>query len=322
MPAGAAASGRYQLLQGPWYHLDAGTGIDIYRIQLAWFDRWLKGIDTGIDDTTSPLHFNVLGTSRWVDAAAYPFGEATPRTYFLNAGNTLTPAAPADALAADQIVYTAAGSPCGRQSDQWGAGGLALAAGYTGRPQPCAADDRSLQLGPGALTYTTAPMTADAIVAGPIDATIYATSTRPELFLEATLEDVAADGTSTPLTSGALVGSFRALDDAATWLAGDGRPLLPFHPYTRASAKPVIAGAVTRYDIEVFPTAAQIAAGHSLRLTLTTFDTPHLLPTVPQSQSLAGGVYVVQRNAQAASFLEVPLAPAGAFKTCTICTAP
>ena len=58
---------------------------------------------------------------------------------------------------------------------------------------------------------------------------------------------------------------------------------------------------------------------YQLRLTLTTSDTPHLAPTLPQAQNLAGGVYAVQRNAAAASYLEVPLAPADAFASCPIC---
>src|SRR5437764_1147073 len=40
-------TGRYQLMQGPWYHLTAGTGVDVYRPELAWIDRWLKGEPTG-----------------------------------------------------------------------------------------------------------------------------------------------------------------------------------------------------------------------------------------------------------------------------------
>ena len=132
----------------------------------------------------------------------------------------------------------------------------------------------------------------------------------PEVELEATLEDVAPSGVSTPLTSGALLGSFRALDSGRSWFAPDGRPLLPYHPYTRASVRPVPTGAVTRFDIEVFPTFARLAAGHRLRLTLNTSDTPHMVPTPAQLAGLAGGVYGVQRNALAASFLEVPMAPA------------
>ena len=180
-------------------------------------------------------------------------------------------------------------------------------------PDPCTQDDRSFQAGPGALTYTSAPMKSNTVLAGPVDATIYATSNRAETELVATLEDVAPNGASLPLTGGALLGSFRKLDDGLTWLAPDGRPLLPYHPYTRESVVAVPTGKVTRYDIEIFPTVAQIAGGHQLRLTLTTSDMPHLLPTRTQAADLAGGVYNVQRNRGAASFLELPLVAAQDF---------
>lgn len=67
---------------------------------------------------------------------------------------------------------------------------------------------------------------------------------------------------------------------------------------------------VSRYDIEVFPTVAARAPGHRLRLTLRTSDTPHLLPIPAQAASLAGGIYQVQRNWAARSFIEVPLSTA------------
>ena len=86
-------------------------------------------------------------------------------------------------------------------------------------PDPCSKDDRTFQLGPGALTYTTAPVKSDTVLAGPIDATIYAASNRPETQLVATVEDIAPDGTSLPLTQGALLGSFRALDKDTSWWA-------------------------------------------------------------------------------------------------------
>jgi putative CocE/NonD family hydrolase len=303
------------------YHLDAGSGADLQRLELQWFDRWLKGEDTGIDTTTTPLHLFELGGNRWVDASRYPIDGLTPTTLYLGGGpsasgapstndGTLTRASPTSPGGADQAVFTAASSPCGRQAEQWSMGGLAVALQGAGLPDPCTVDDRALQVGPGALTYTTAPFAEDTVVGGPIDATIYATSTRPDVELEATLEDVAPSGASTPLTSGALLGSFRALDRARSWFAADGRPLLPYHPYSRASVVPVAAGQVTRFDIEVFPTFARLAAGHRLRLTLNTSDTPHLLPTPAQLANLVGGVYQVQRNAAAASFLELPLAPA------------
>lgn len=42
------------------------------------------------------------------------------------------------------------------------------------------------------------------------------------------------------------------------------------------------------------------------------------MPTLAQLAGPVGGVYQVQRNAAAASFVNLPLAPAGAFTTpCT-----
>ena len=66
----------------------------------------------------------------------------------------------------------------------------------------------------------------------------------------------------------------------------------------------------TRFDIEIRPTFAEIAAGHRLRLTVTTSDLPTLVPPEPDVPNLLGGVYEIQRNRSAASYLEVLSTPA------------
>jgi hypothetical protein len=83
--------------------------------------------------------------------------------------------------------------------------------------------------------------------------------------------------------------------------------ILPYHPYTESSAQPVTPGAVTEYQIQLFPTLATIAAGNSLRLTLSTTDTPHLTPLPGDLPKLAGGVYTISRTASAPSSLNVEL---------------
>jgi predicted acyl esterase len=85
--------------------------------------------------------------------------------------------------------------------------------------------------------------------------------------------------------------------------------LLPYHPYTRASARPVTPGAVTAYRIEIFPTLITIARGDRLRLTLSTADTPHLTPRPAQLPQLAGGVYTIERSAARPSSLNVDKLP-------------
>jgi putative CocE/NonD family hydrolase len=320
MKAAQQPSGRYQPLMGPWYHVTAGEGIDINRLELAWFDRWLKGRATGIDQTKTPLHVYQLGPGRWLEALRYPFESATPKTYYLGAGKALRPTKPGAGGGSDEIVWTGLSSPCGLSTEQWGAGVLQLLLEAAGGSDPCAGDDSTTQVGPGAVRYTTGPFAKAQVLAGPIDATLYATSNRPDAEFIATIEDVAPNGSSRPLTTGAFLGSFRKLDQARTWWTADGKPLLPYHAYTRASQEQVPTGKVTRFDIEVRPTFARLAVGHRLRVTITTSDVPHIVPSAPQIANLAGGVYNIQHNSAAASFLELPLAPADAFtKSCVIC---
>jgi predicted acyl esterase len=113
-----------------------------------------------------------------------------------------------------------------------------------------------------------------------------------------------------------LLGSMRALDPSRTWTVPGGEVILPYHPYTQASSAPVPIGKVVSEDIEILPTFARIAAGHRLRLTLSTGDTPHVAPVPAQILNLIGGIYQVQRTASAPSYLEVEQASPGAFATC------
>ena len=85
------------------------------------------------------------------------------------------------------------------------------------------------------------------------------------------------------------------------------------HPLTQASEQPIVPGQVTRQDIAIFPTMAELPTDWRLRVSITTGDTPHLCPTLAQLPHMIGGIYQVQRNAGAASELTVPVAPASAF---------
>jgi len=306
-------SGRYQLTIGPWYHVTADQGVDMSLVELDWFDRWLKGERTGIDKTRTPIHIYETGAGRWAQASRYPYNQARPAAYYLGAGGTLTTSKPTSTNAADPMLFTGLSSPCSRSTEQWGAGILAIALGGS---DPCDSNDNTTQIGPGVRTYTTTPFAHDTTLAGPMAARIYLTSTRPDTELVATVDDIAPNGSSNPITSGALLGSMRALDPSRTWTVSGGQTIVPYHPYTQASSTPVPVGKVVSEDIEIFPTFARIAAGHRLRLTLATSDTPHLAPMPSQLLNLIGGLYQVQRTASAPSYLEVEQASPGAFAPC------
>jgi predicted acyl esterase len=172
-------------------------------------------------------------------------------------------------------------------------------------------DNRRMQR--EALTYTTDAVTSPTLVAGPITLTIHAAANTTETMWVAHLDEVAPDGASRPLSQGALLGSHRALDIARTWYLPDGTVLRPHHCSTRAVNQPVVPGELTRYDIEVFPTAALLDAGHRLRVTLTTYDFPNLVPTKPARRALTGGSYRIHQGGATPSHIVIPLADPAAF---------
>jgi putative CocE/NonD family hydrolase len=308
---------RYQLIQGPWYHVTAGMGLDYHGLdldglELAWFDHWLKGVDTGITDTATPLHLEDLATGDYADVSRYPLDQAMPTTYHLQPAGGLAPGAPPAAGGSDPLVFTGSQIPCTSSTEQWLMGLGPLALSYFGLKDPCTQSVTLSQAGPGQQSYTTAPFTTPTTLAGPIGATLYATSTTTDTEWVVQLSDVAPDGNATALTSGLLEGNQRALIPSMTWYGADGLPLLPYHPYTKAAQTPVVPGQVTRYDVEVFPTFDTLEPGHRLRVTIATADFPHVLPSAAQLPSLVGGVYGLEHSAAYPSSVELPLVAAGA----------
>jgi hypothetical protein len=305
---------KYQLIQGPWYHVTAGDGLDYHGldldgVELAWFDHWLKGIDTGITDTTTPLHLENLATGKYEDVSRYPLNQATPKTYYLQRQSGLSTVKPGASSSTDELVFTGSEIPCTTSTEQWAAGAGVLATSFFGISDPCTQNSNPSQIGPGTQSYTTAPFKQATTLAGPIGATLYATSTTSDTEWVVQVSDVAPNGTATPLTSGLLEGNQRALESSMTWYAADGNPLLPYHPYTKATQTPVLAGRVTRYDVEVFPTYDTLAPGHRLRVTIATSDFPHAIPYSTQLPNLVGGVYQLQHSATYPSSIELPLIP-------------
>lgn len=128
---------RYQLIQVPWYHVTAGMGLDYHGldlngVELAWFDHWLKGIDTGITDTATPLHLEDLASGHYADVSRYPLEQGRPTTYYLHPGSALSPSAPASSSVPDPLVFTGTQIPCTSSTEQWAAGLGPLALSYSG----------------------------------------------------------------------------------------------------------------------------------------------------------------------------------------------
>lgn len=306
MKPGQKVTGRYQLWDGPFTHL-TGSAVNTDELELRWFDTWLKHEHTGMAKTKTPLHYYDLGTSTYRQTTTYPFTGLHAKRFYFSAGNRLT-RTPSNS-GQDQLVYTAAGNPCGTAIDQWAIGPLESAEQIGGfNHMDCIQDNSGSQASPSVLNYTTRPFTKTKTIGGPIAARIYASATTKDTQWVAEIEDVNPHGKSRPLSEGALLGSLRATNPRRTWRSpGTHLPLLPYHPYTRSSRQPVTPGKTIRYDIEIFPTLDTILAGHRLRITLTTADAPHLQPAIPVSAKLTGGVYTIKHSKAKPSSVFVPV---------------
>ena len=309
MLANQRVTGRYQLIDGPWEHLN-GSSVDVDLLELAWFDQWLKGERTGIGATPNPLHYYDLGTGAWDETTTYPFTGSVPQRLYLGSASLGTAAPTAASGGADTIAWTGTGSPCSRPVDQWSMGALSIPAAAVGVTAPCAGNDQPSSDNPAtSISYTSAPLTRPERITGPLSATLFASATSTETEWVVEVEDVSPSGSATPLTEGALLGSLRSVDQSVSWPAPNGGYLLPYHPYSQASAQPVTPNVVTRYDVEIFPTFATIPAGDSIRVTISSADSPHLSATQPETANLVGGVYTLERTPAYPSYIEFDVQP-------------
>ncbi|RJQ81807.1 CocE/NonD family hydrolase [Pseudonocardiaceae bacterium YIM PH 21723] len=305
MVAGQPVTGRYQLVYGSGNHANAAGPVDVRRMHLDWFDRWLKNRHNGVDDTRNPLRANVYGTDEWINTDRYPFTSEDPTRLYLSGDHRLTPA-PGE-HGADHLIYNPVNVGCGRNLDQWtlGAvrlpGDLWLGSELTKHLDVCSRDDRITQA--GSLTYTTEPLPEDRLLAGPMSATLQATATTTNTAFVVNIQDIAPDGTSRPLTEGGLDGRSRVLNPDRTWRAANGAVTMPYRDMTAASEQPVVPGELTEYVVEIFPTLARIPAGHRIRVTVGTADFPMILPNATQLKDLAGGRYALSWG----SYVDLPL---------------
>jgi hypothetical protein len=282
MATTGSADPRYQIVFGDYGHGDHAFDPSFLAMKLEWYDTWLKGEPTGLQDITNPVHIFDERANGWANLPSFPI-TSSYTSYYLTPDRSLTPSPPA-ATGDSTIIWA---------------------------PQDV----------PGSsVTFTTQPFTDAVTLAGPMSATLYAASTTAECQLSIHLDDVAPDGTVSGISGGALIGSLRAVDAARSWYDERGLVVYPHHPFTQESAQPVPIGKVVRYDIELPPRMWTLQPGHRLRLTVQT-QAPSMpntagggfLTTAAQTATLGGGSYRLVLGGASPSALVLPILPESAF---------
>jgi uncharacterized protein len=279
--------GRKQLVMGDTYHLNPGQGfgtagspprLDV--LERAWFDKWLKGIDNGIDGY-GPVTLWQQGGG-WTTTDQFPRAGVEYERLYLSAAPSGTAghsvhdgSLVSDAPAGSTRLTVAPGlrSLCSRDAAQ-GTAGAFVALGSV-----CTKDSRT-QEGDG-LTFTSAPVTEPTALSGPINVHLNTVHDGADGFWAVTLNDVAPDGRSTALSNGALTSSLRAVDDAKSTKAPNGDYVDAHHRLTLDTRQPTVPGEPTILDVNLLATDAILQPGHRLRVDVYALSAPRYLPLGP-----------------------------------------
>jgi uncharacterized protein len=188
-----ARSSPQALWVGPWAHLPWGRKVGtidyglaanhaIDRLQIRWFDHFLKGKDTGLLDEPRVNLFE-MGSNQWRKFEQFPEDQTKP--YFLvttglagmnEREGKLVETKDFESLQADVWVH-----------DPWRP--VPAIGGHGGFPAG-GGDRAALDCRTDVLTYQTEPLTADLHLAGELSVSLYCTADAPSFDLCAVLSEV------------------------------------------------------------------------------------------------------------------------------------
>lgn len=306
------SKGKKQLVMGPTYHLNPGTRfgepgfpprLDV--LQKAWFDKWLKGIDNGIDQY-GPATLYQQGNA-WTTAQDFPRpGMNYERMYLSDRSSGTAPHAVRDgSLSATPpgsrgrlTISPGLGTLCSRDAAQ-------QTAGIVGVFSFCADDARISES--SALSFTSPPVTSATSLSGPVNLHLNTVMDATDGYWTATLNDVAPDGTSTVLTSGQLMASLRALDEEKSGYAPSGDVVDPVHSLTLDTRQPVVPGKPVQLDVGLLATDALIKPGHRLRVDVFASNFPKGLPLRPLLNESGLKPEHIQLDPKAPSYVNIPI---------------
>ncbi|HET7683681.1 MAG TPA: CocE/NonD family hydrolase [Marmoricola sp.] len=273
-----------KLVFGPWTHVEGSMGsglpadgVDtLNNYALRWFDRYLMGRpDPSLNRDVPPVSYYQIGGPGYLKATSWPPAGTSYHAVRLGGAATPNPGKPgtlsrSSSGGPDALPYVPVTGMCSASTAQWTLAPIETV-------PLCGGDERIADL--GGLSYEM-PVKRDLALAGDFSVHLNVSSTAPDGVLTVRVEDVAPDGSIKRVSAGSQVLSLRALDNRRT-VREDGLITQPWHPMTKVSQRDMPAGKPVPVDIEIFPSAALVKAGHKLRITIQAADFPVHSPGTP-----------------------------------------
>jgi putative CocE/NonD family hydrolase len=244
---------------GPWTHgvgaskvgqLDFGkdAALKLDDLQFQWFEYWLKGRETGIQDWPAYYLF-VMGENRWRGESEWPLKRTRFTSYFIHStghaaslkgDGSINTTEPADELL-DQFTYDGS-------KPVPSVGGNNLIGASAGPYDQTRVEERE-----DVLVYSTPPLEQDVEVTGPVKLVLWAASTARDTDFTGKLVDVYPDGKAYNLCDGILRAQYRN---------GMEKPTL------------LEPGKATRFEIDLWVTSNLFRHGHRIRLEVSSSNFP------------------------------------------------
>ncbi|MSO77262.1 MAG: CocE/NonD family hydrolase [Alphaproteobacteria bacterium] len=257
-------------LMGPWAHKKPweampGPAVNFLDEARRWFDRWLKGVENGIErepalrswmqDWQQPAGYVATRVGRWVEEPTWPSPYVAMRSFYLNANGL------ADVVGREGEYIIASPQSLGSVAGEW-MPWLAFGEQAELAQNQREDDGRSVAFDSNLLV---APIE---LLGEPI-AYLNLASDKPVANLVVRLCDVAPDGSSARIAYGAL---------NLTRREGLANPM------------PLTPGERYNVAVPLYPCGYRVAAGHRLRVALSTAYWPVIWPAPePVSLTLYGG---------------------------------
>jgi putative CocE/NonD family hydrolase len=294
-----------KLLIGPWTHSSQQLPVgelnfgfasqmsfmnlqtDFTRLQLRWFDHWLKGVDTGLL-AEPPIRLFVMGANIWRDEDEWPLPRAVPTAYYLRSDGRLSLEPPA-AEGPDRFCYDPA-NPVPTHG-----GALLMAPEIRSGP----VDQRDIESRSDVLVYTSSTLERDLEVTGPISVHLWASSSAPDTDFVARLVDVHPNGRAYNLTDGIIRARYREGPVASFLEPGRAYP----------------------FTIDLWATSNVFKAGHAIRLQVTSSNfprwdrNPNTGHPLGQDAELRSADQTIFHDGNRASYVRLPVVPAQELPT-------
>jgi len=315
------------LTMGPWTHTGLGQSfageaefgpeakVDISQLELAWMDRWLKGIQNGVEKE-GPVRIFVMGGGdghktpegrlfvggHWRTEREWPLKRAVDTPYYLHADHSLGTEKPRAGKPSQYKFDPKNPAPSigGNVSSQMGA----MEAGAFDqhcRPEVLGCkDQQSLSKRSDVLVFQSEPLKEDMEVTGPLVVTLWASSSAPDTDFTAKLVDVYPpskdfpDGVKLNIGDSIVRARYRDSLEKATLM------------------KP---GQIYKFRIELYPTSILLAKGHRIRVDISSsnfprFDVnPNTGEPLNQNTKTAVATNTIYHDAEHPSNIVLPVIP-------------